>query len=240
MLIRGIQRAFRLAAPHFPGNLLRVAALAIGGVRLGAGARVGRGTRMSRGCRVGRRSRVGMDAALDDVQLADACTVGDFARLSLVTAGEGTHIETNVLCLGARRNRITIGRHCYVGVGAVLDHSSAITIGDFVHIAGPATALHTHSSVPMALHGAPLDEDRRQYGEIQVGSHSWVGGHVSIYPGRRIGDHCVVLPNSVVAEDVESHTMVGGVPAHVVRLIERDEKKGSAGREPIPPGRTLS
>lgn len=45
-----------------------------------------------------------------------------------------------------------------------------------------------------------------------------------------LGDHGVVLPNSIVASDVESYTMVGGGPAQVVG--------GSAGEKRVPPGRT--
>jgi acetyltransferase-like isoleucine patch superfamily enzyme len=69
----------------------------------------------------------------------------------------------------------------------------------------------------MALHGLDLDCDRRTYGPVTIGSNTWIGGNVSIYPGVRIGNHCVVLPNAVVAHDVENDTMVGGVPARVIK-----------------------
>ena len=218
-----LQSGIRLAGTALPFNTLRVAAAWLGGVKVAATARLGRGARISRGCVIGPRCHVGQRAVLDDLVLEEGCTIGDFARLARLRAGEGTHIETNVLCIGARPGRITIGRQCYVGVGALLDFSSAMTIGDFVHIAGPPAAIHTHSSVPMALKGCRMDQDGRQYGEVRVGSHTWIGGNVAIYPGTTIGDHCVVLPNSVVTANVESHTMVGGVPARLVRRITLEE-----------------
>src|SRR5947208_9587393 len=121
------------------------------GVSIGSATRLEPGALLSGKSRLGRRCRIGRGSTLDDVVLGDGCTVGEEARLNHLSAGDGTHIETRTLCIGARPRRITIGTHCYVGVSALLDHSSDITIGDFVHIAGPSAALHTHSSVPMAL-----------------------------------------------------------------------------------------
>src|SRR5207247_8559980 len=126
--------------------------------------------------------RIGRGSTLDDVVLGDGCTVGEEARLSHLSAGDGTRIETRTLCIGARPRRITIGRHCYVGVTALLDHSSDITIRDHVHIAGPSSALHTHSSVPMALGGGGLDEDKRDYGEVTIGSHGRNRSTVTVEP----------------------------------------------------------
>lgn len=218
-----IQSATRLIGATLPFNPLRLSAAWLGGVKIASTARLERGARISRGSVIGPMCRVGRQAVLDDLVLAPGCTIGDFARLSRLQAGEGTHIETNVLCIGARPGRITIGRQCYVGVGALLDFSSDLTIGDFVHIAGPTAAIHTHSSVPMTLKGCRLDQDGRQYGEVRVGGHTWIGGNAAVYPGTTIGDHCVVLPNSVVTADVESYTMVGGVPARLVRKITVEE-----------------
>ncbi|HEY3176015.1 MAG TPA: DapH/DapD/GlmU-related protein [Candidatus Polarisedimenticolia bacterium] len=218
-----LRGAIRHAGAGMPTEFLRALSARIGGVKVASSARLGRGAKISRGCEIGPFCRVGEETVLEDLVLSSGCTIGDFARLAHLSAGEGTHIETDVLCIGARPGRITIGRHCYIGVGALLDFSSDLAIGDFVHIAGPTAAIHTHSSVPMTLKGCRLDQDGRQYGQVRIGSHTWIGGNAAVYPGTTIGDHCVVLPNSVVTADVESYTMVGGVPARLVRKITVEE-----------------
>ena len=51
------------------------------------------------------------------------------------------------------------------------------------------------------------------------GRNVWVGANVSILPGVTIGDNAVVGAGAVVTKDVPENTIVGGVPARVIRHI---------------------
>ena len=73
--------------------------------------------------------------------------------------------------------------------------------------------------------GHPLDADIRntglEYGKpITVGSNVWIGGCVTVNGGVTIGDNAVVAAGAVVAKDVEANTIVGGVPARLLRRID--------------------
>jgi acetyltransferase-like isoleucine patch superfamily enzyme len=143
--------------------------------------------------------------------------VGQYAVLSNVEVGEGSHIEYGVVITGYGNGRIVIGRESYIGIYNVLDWSDDLTIGNFVHIAGPSTGIWTHTSVQQALAGDPLFEKaNRQTKPIHIEDCVYIGGNCTVYPGVTIGHHSVIAPNSAVTSDVSPHTVVGGVPAKVI------------------------
>ena len=45
----------------------------------------------------------------------------------------------------------------------------------------------------------------------------WLGASVTVVPGVTIGDGAIVGAGAVVTKDVPAHTIVGGVPAKVIR-----------------------
>jgi len=54
-------------------------------------------------------------------------------------------------------------------------------------------------------------------GKITIGNDVWIGEKVSLGHGITIGDGAVIASNSVVTKDVAPYTVVGGVPAQVIR-----------------------
>lgn len=124
---------------------------------------------------------------------------------------------------GTGKGSIIIGKECYIGVNNVFDTSDNITIGDFVHIAGPSTSLWCHSSVQMSLNRIPLNDPARDKfrptAPIDIGDCVYIGGNCTIYPDVEIGHHAIIAPNSTVTKNVEPYTMVGGVPAKVIKKI---------------------
>ena len=52
------------------------------------------------------------------------------------------------------------------------------------------------------------------------GKNVWIGANATVLAGVTIGDGAVVAAGAVVNKDVESNTIVGGVPAKVIKKIE--------------------
>jgi serine O-acetyltransferase len=51
-----------------------------------------------------------------------------------------------------------------------------------------------------------------------IGDNCFIGLGVKILGGIKIGDNCYIAPNAVVVKDVESNSIVGGVPAKFLKL----------------------
>jgi len=60
-----------------------------------------------------------------------------------------------------------------------------------------------------------------RYGEVRLCKHSRVGVRAIILPGVTVGEGAVVAANSLVTKDVPPWTMVGGVPAKIIRPVEK-------------------
>jgi lipopolysaccharide O-acetyltransferase len=56
-----------------------------------------------------------------------------------------------------------------------------------------------------------------QAAEAQGFDSLWIGEHVVILPGVRIGEYSVIGANSVVTESVPARSVAVGAPARVVR-----------------------
>lgn len=54
-------------------------------------------------------------------------------------------------------------------------------------------------------------------GDIVIGNDVWIGYEAVIMPGVKIGDGAIIGTRAVVTKDVEPYTIVGGVPARVIR-----------------------
>lgn len=52
---------------------------------------------------------------------------------------------------------------------------------------------------------------------IRIGNDVWIGSNAMILKGVTIGDGAVVAAGAVVTKDVPPHTLVGGVPAKVIK-----------------------
>lgn len=109
---------------------------------------------------------------------------------------------------------IHLGRDVFVNAGCKFQDQGGIYLGDRV-LVGQNVVLATlnHGMDPSHrgdLHPAP----------IRIGDDVWIGANATVLPGVTIGDGAVVAAGAVVARDVPSLTVVGGVPAKVIKTIE--------------------
>jgi acetyltransferase-like isoleucine patch superfamily enzyme len=115
---------------------------------------------------------------------------------------------------------LNCGEYVWIGENVMLDASGGLQIGAHTTIAVGAL-VWTHSSVL-----ANLELDNRSGNRwivrkpTKIGDGCYIGGPSSIYPGVTIGEKVIVLPMSVVIEDVPSNVMVGGSPAKIIRDID--------------------
>jgi acetyltransferase-like isoleucine patch superfamily enzyme len=161
--------------------------------------------RMARRTQVGRRVRFGRGVRIiGRATIGDGTEIGSNTWIVAVTPGAVVEIEANTFiasqCIIAARERVHIGSETMI--------AELVTIRDHDHDPDfPPKSGHTLS--------AP----------IIVGSRVWIGTKATLVRGVTVGDDAVVGANAVVTADVERATIVGGVPAKLIR------RKGA----PLPP-----
>jgi acetyltransferase-like isoleucine patch superfamily enzyme len=77
--------------------------------------------------------------------------------------------------------------------------------------------------VNLLSEGHPLAPENRQSlvpGAIHIKKNAWIGANAAILPGVTIGENAVVAAGAVVNKDVPDNTIVGGIPAKIIKTIE--------------------
>lgn len=100
--------------------------------------------------------------------------------------------------------------------------SGEVTIGDYAffgHNVSVLTGTHDVNKFGRERQKAHPSAGR----DVVIGEGVWVATNATILGPCRIGEHAVVGACSLVHEDVEPYTVVAGVPAKVVKKIERPQ-----------------
>lgn len=185
--------------------------------------KVGKGSIIDKGIKFGVSSKIGSYVYVGkDVVLGNNVIIGNNCSISRIFVDNNSHIESGVKVIGKGEGRITIGKETYIGINNVLDFSDNIKIGNYVHIAGPSTGIWTHSSAKQAIAGLPLNDKNKNFRPVApviIEDNVYIGGNCTIYPGVKIGHHSIVAPNSSVIDEVMPNTMVGGVPAKLIKNL---------------------
>lgn len=112
---------------------------------------------------------------------------------------------------------ITVGKHVFINMGCKFQDQGGIFIGD--------GALIGHNVVLATLNHAISPQHRSSMipAPIHIGKNVWIGSNSTILSGVTIGDGAIVAAGAVVTKDVPANTLVGGVPAKIIRTINEEE-----------------
>ena len=113
-------------------------------------------------------------------------------------------------------SNISIGKDTIIGEWAVLDGRAPLIIGDHVDIASNVMIYNAEHDVHSQNFTKPGLE------KVEIGDYVFIGPRAIILPGVTLGRGSVVAAGAVVTKDVESLTIVGGVPAK--EIGKRDEE----------------
>lgn len=112
---------------------------------------------------------------------------------------------------------IHIGKRVFINMGCKFQDQGGIFIGD--------GALIGHNVVLATLNHAMSPNQRGTMipAPIHIGRNVWIGSNATVLPGVTIGDGAIVAAGAVVTRDVPENTIVGGVPARVMRHLCEEE-----------------
>ena len=107
-----------------------------------------------------------------------------------------------------------VGERVFINMGCKFQDQGGITIDE--------GALIGHNVVLATLNHL-LDPAKRAgmtHAPIHIGKNVWVGANATVLAGVTIGDGAVVAAGAVVTKDVAPNTIVGGIPAKVIKKID--------------------
>ncbi|MDV4043723.1 acetyltransferase [Elizabethkingia anophelis] len=107
----------------------------------------------------------------------------------------------------------TIGKNVFINFDCTFLDLGGITIEDNVLIA---------PKVNLLSEGHPVSAENRQslmVGHIHIKQNAWIGANATILPGVTIGENSIVASGAVVSKDVPDNTIVGGIPAKIIKTI---------------------
>lgn len=134
--------------------------------------------------------------------------------LSQITATEIDESVTVFTPLHINYGKHTkIGKNVFINFDCVFLDLGGITIEDNVLIA-PKVGLLTEGH-PTSI------EDRHSLipKPIHIKKNAWIGANATILQGVTIGENAIVAAGSVVSKDVPDNTIVGGIPAKIIKEI---------------------
>jgi len=67
----------------------------------------------------------------------------------------------------------------------------------------------------------PIDSEGKY--SISIGNDVWIGANTCIMDGVEIGDGAIIAANALVNKDIPPYTIVGGVPAKIIKKRFSDE-----------------
>ena len=104
-------------------------------------------------------------------------------------------------------SKLNLGRS-YINSNCRIRCHNEITIGDGCAISHDFTVMDSNAhSIDGVIKKAP----------VRIGNHVWICTRVTILSGVTIGDGAIIAAGAVVNRDVPAKSMVGGIPATVIK-----------------------
>lgn len=153
--------------------------------------------------RIGAFSRVDC-TSIEGIEVGRNFKLGDYSQIvasgSLSDLGRGITIGDNV----------GISEFAYLGGAGGLQIGSDVIVGQYF-----STHPENHVfSDPSAL----IREQGVTRQGIKIGSDCWIGAKVTILDGVSLGRGCVVAAGSVVTRSFPDYSIIGGLPARVLKM----------------------
>ncbi len=138
----------------------------------------------------------------------------------------GANVNANALIMNVKffnwhqkgPKALVIGKDCFIGDETLIDLYDEVALEDQVTLAQRVLVL-THINVGYADH--PLQNSfPKTSSKVLFKKGAVVGASSTILPGVIIGEKSFVAAGSVVTKSVPANTLVGGVPAKIIRKIK--------------------
>jgi acetyltransferase-like isoleucine patch superfamily enzyme len=131
-----------------------------------------------------------------------------------ITIGEGVFVGRNTI-LSCKNGDIVVDDHANLGFNCEIFSASRVRVGKSVLMAAYTYLVggdHLYDRVDI-----PVLEQGRTARGIEVDDNVWLGTHVVVTDGSRIGRDAIVGAGAVVVGEIPEFAIATGIPARVVR-----------------------
>jgi acetyltransferase-like isoleucine patch superfamily enzyme len=139
----------------------------------------------------------------DGVEIGDNFTLGKYAMI------ECTGVLRNVGNSIKIGNNVGINHYCFIGVRGDIEIGNNVIFGPRVNV---FSENHNFNRIDIPIKDQGVTKDK-----TIIGNDVWIGANVSIMSGVKIGNGCIIAAGAVVSKDVEDFSIVGGVPAKLIK-----------------------
>lgn len=130
-----------------------------------------------------------------------------------IHVGENVSFYHHVILQGS--SKIEIGNNSFIGSYSVIGANELVKIGANVMIAQAVSIRDTdHAFSDLTI---PMIEQGISTAPVIIEDDVWVGYGAVITKGVRIGKGSIIAANAVVTKDVEPYSIMGGVPARLLK-----------------------
>ena len=110
---------------------------------------------------------------------------------------------------------VTVGAGCFLNSPLFIDAAGPVSIGDNVSLGHHVVIITSdHALGPSWFRAGTL-----QVAPVTIGNGAWIAAGVTLLPGVTIGPGAVVAAGAVVTRDVPPDTLVGGIPAKLIKTL---------------------
>ncbi len=134
--------------------------------------------------------------------------IGAYSRLIISTSFNniGSYIKIG--------NNVGLGEFAYLGGAGGLEIGDDCIIGQYLSC-HPENHNYDNPQELIRLQGV----NRKG---IYIGKNCWIGSKVTILDGVTIGENCIVAAGAVVTKSMPANSVIGGVPAKVIKKTNID------------------
>ena len=110
-----------------------------------------------------------------------------------------------------RGKNVRIGKRVVIQTNSLFMSAGGITIEDDVLVAANCQLISNNH--------APEEHQILTCKPVVLKRNCWIGAGATILPGVTVGENAIVGAGSVVTKDVEPNTVVGGIPAKLIKRL---------------------
>ena len=186
-----------------------------------AGKRLFIGKRVKFKC--GKRIRLG-----SGVTIYDNCFINGLSKKGIIIGNNFSLGRNSIIdCTGVISNlgdSLVVGDNVGISPNFTLFVRGSVEIGNDV-IIGPTVTIIAENHRFDDIETLIRVQGTKRSG-IKICNNVWIGASATILDGVTLGEGCIVAAGAVVTKDVEPFTIVGGVPARLIRKRNNEDTNG--------------